>query len=95
MPDNAGQENRTKQKDGSRLPDEPGRMVTIDIISNPFNSGLNKKSYFVYYLLLVDVYSTLPVLFGLKSLIAHNIMAGMAEKLVALVRSCTNAKRSG
>jgi hypothetical protein len=50
------------------FPSKPGCMVTIDIIQNPFSTGLTKKSYFGYYLLIVDVYSTMPVLFGLKSL---------------------------
>jgi hypothetical protein len=65
-------------------PTEPGRMVTIDIISNPFENGLNKKSHFEYYLLLVDVFSTLPVLLGLKSITAHNIVCTLKLYLATI-----------
>jgi hypothetical protein len=80
------------KKTAADRPDEPGRMVTIDIISNPFDSGLNKKSYFAYYLLLVDVYSTLPVLFGLKSLTAHNIIRTL-KMYLATIKPKLNAPR--
>jgi hypothetical protein len=59
-------------------------MVTIDIIQNPFPTGLTKKSYFGYYLLIVDVYSTMPVLFGLKSLMAQSIIRTLKMYLATI-----------
>jgi hypothetical protein len=72
------------KKTAADFPSEPGRMVTIDIIQNPFPTGLTKKSYFGYYLLIVDVYSTMPVLFGLKSLTAHSIIRTLKMYLATI-----------
>jgi hypothetical protein len=55
------------------FPTIPGRMVMVDIISNPFRVGLTTKSDFPFYMFIVDVYSSFPVLLGLHEISSRSV----------------------
>jgi hypothetical protein len=60
-------------------PTEAGRMVMTDIIANPFASGLNTKTHFPYFLLIVDVVSHLPVLIGLRNIDSNTVFTALRQ----------------
>ena len=49
-------------------------MVVADLQRNPFPTGLTEASHFKYYLLLVDVASTYPVLLGTNTITAKEVL---------------------
>jgi hypothetical protein len=73
---------RCSNRNHDRHPDyptEPGRMVMTDIISNPFSSGLTPKIHFLYFLLIVDVVSHLPVLLGLQNIDSNKVFTALRQ----------------
>jgi Reverse transcriptase (RNA-dependent DNA polymerase) len=64
---------RVKQRPAA-YPTKPGVMAMADIIDNPFERGLTVKTHFPYYLLVVDVYSSFPVLLGLHSINTMSVL---------------------
>jgi hypothetical protein len=65
-------------------------MVFIDIITNPFNSGLTKKEYYPFYLLVVDAFSHFSALLGLNSINADSVFS-LLQAYQTMFRPTMNA----